>query len=56
MLLGRPVLKCEDNIRMDFEEVGIEWMNWIQLVEDRDQLRASLKETLNLRIAKTRVI
>jgi len=29
--LGRPRLRCEDNIKMDLQEVGCEDMDWIYL-------------------------
>ena len=31
--------RCEDNIRMDPEQIGIKSMNWIQFYEDRNQWR-----------------
>jgi hypothetical protein len=34
-LLGRPKRRWEDNIKMDLREMGIDWSNWIQLVQDR---------------------
>jgi hypothetical protein len=35
--LGRPMRKCEDNIKIDLK--GIEWegVDWINLLQDRDQ-------------------
>jgi hypothetical protein len=35
-LLGRPRRKWEDIIKMDFQEVGYEGMDWIGLAQDRD--------------------
>jgi hypothetical protein len=36
--LGRPRRRREDNIKMDFQEVG--WgMDWIELVQDRGRWR-----------------
>jgi hypothetical protein len=29
--MGRPRRRCEDNIRMDVQEVGCEGMDWIEL-------------------------
>jgi hypothetical protein len=33
--LGRPRRRCEDNIKMDGREIGIDGMNWIRLAQDR---------------------
>jgi hypothetical protein len=33
--LGRPRHRWEDNIKMDFREIGIDGANWIQLAQDR---------------------
>jgi hypothetical protein len=35
-LLGRSRLRREDNIKVDFKEVGWEVMGWIALAQDRD--------------------
>ena len=34
--LGRPRRRWEDNIRMDFEEIGLNAGNWIDSAQDRD--------------------
>jgi len=34
--LGRPRRRCVDNIRIDLQEVGCGYMDWIGLVQDRD--------------------
>jgi hypothetical protein len=33
--LGRPRRRWEDNIKMDLSEIGIDVVNWIQLVQGR---------------------
>jgi hypothetical protein len=33
--LGKPRSRLEDNIRMDFWEIGIDGANWIGLAQDR---------------------
>jgi hypothetical protein len=35
--LGRLKRKFEDNIKMDFQEVGCEALDWIELAEDKDR-------------------
>jgi hypothetical protein len=35
--LGRPRRRWEDNIKMDLREIGWGRMDWIDLVQDRDQ-------------------
>ena len=35
--LGRPRRRCEDNIRMDLQEVGCGYMDWIGLAQGRDR-------------------
>ena len=34
--LGRPRRRCEDNIKMDLEEIGINAGNWVDSAQDRD--------------------
>jgi hypothetical protein len=35
--LGRPIRRWDDNIRMDFNDIGWEGVEWIHLAQDRDQ-------------------
>jgi hypothetical protein len=47
--LGRPGRRCEDNIKMDLQELG--WgMDWIELAEDTDRWRAVVNAVMNLRV------
>jgi hypothetical protein len=39
-----------DNIKMDLE-IGWDGMDWIDLVQDRDQWRALVITVMNLRVA-----
>jgi hypothetical protein len=48
--LGRPRIKCVDNIMMDLEEVGWDSVDWIGLAQDRDKWRALAKTIINLRV------
>jgi hypothetical protein len=48
--LGRPRRTWEDNIKMDFRDIGVDGANWIQLAQDRVQLRACVNTVMNLRI------
>ena len=48
--LGRPKHKWEDNIKMDFQEVGCGGMDWIELAQDRDRWRTFVNGVLNLRV------
>jgi hypothetical protein len=34
ILLGRPRLRGEDNIKMDFQGLGCGGMDWIELAQD----------------------
>jgi hypothetical protein len=33
--LGRPRRRWEDNIKLDLREIGIDGVNWIQLIRDK---------------------
>jgi len=35
--LGRPRSRWEDNIKMDLQEVGCWYMDWIELAQDLDR-------------------
>jgi hypothetical protein len=35
--LGRPRCRWVDNIKMDFLEIGLGGVDWIDLTQDRDQ-------------------
>ena len=48
--LGRPRHRWEDNIKMDFQEVGCCGMDWIEMVQDRDRWRALVSAVMNLRV------
>ena len=46
--LGRPRLRWEENIKRDFQEVGLGDMDWIDLTQDRDRQRALVIAVMNL--------
>ena len=48
--LGRPRRRWVDNIRMDLQEVGYGYMDWIGLAEDRDSWRTLVSAVMNLRV------
>jgi hypothetical protein len=47
--LARPSRRCEDNINMDIQEVGL-GNEWIYLAQDRDRWRALVNAVMNLRV------
>jgi len=48
--LGRPRGSWVDNIRMDLQEVGCGYMDWIGLVQDRDRWQTLVSAVMNLRV------
>ena len=48
--LGRPRRRWVDNIKMDVQEVGCGYMDWIGLAQDRDRWRAVVSAVMNLRV------
>jgi len=48
--LGRPRRRWVDNIRMDLQEVGCVYMDWIRLAQDRDRRRTLVSAVMNLRV------
>ena len=57
VLLGKPEgsrplgrSRWMDNIRMDLQEVGCGYMDWIGLVQDRDRWWTLVSAVMNLRV------
>jgi len=48
-LLGRPRSRWVDNIRMDLQEVGYAYMDWIRLAQNRGRWRMLVSAVMNLR-------
>jgi hypothetical protein len=48
--LERPRRRCEDNIKMDLQEVGGGRGDWRELAQDRDGWRALLSTVKNFRV------
>ena len=48
--LGRPRRRRVDNIKMDLQEVGCEYMDWIGRAQDRDKWRTLVSAVMNLRV------
>ena len=48
--LRRPRRRWTDNIRMDLQEVGCGYMDWIGLAQDRDRWRTLVSAVMNLRV------
>jgi len=46
--LGRPRHRWVDNIRIDLQEVGCGYMDWIGLTQNRDRWRMLLSAVMNL--------
>ena len=47
---GRPRRRWEDNIRMDFKEIGINTRNRVDSGQDRDYWRVLVNAELKLRV------
>ena len=49
--LGKPRRRLVYNIRMDLQEVGCGYMEWIGLAQDRDRWRSLVSAVMNLRVS-----
>jgi hypothetical protein len=45
--LGR---RWEDNIKIDIQEVGCGFKDWVELSQDRDRWRSLVNKVMNLRV------
>ena len=48
--LGRPRHRCEDNIKMDLQEMGGGCGDWMELAQDRERWRALARTVMNFRV------
>ena len=48
VLVGRPRCRWVGNIRMDLQEVGCGYMDWIGLAQDRDSWQTLMSAVINL--------
>ena len=48
--LGRRRRRWVDNIRMDLQEVGCGYVDWIRLAQNRDRWRRLVSAVMNLRV------
>jgi hypothetical protein len=48
--MGRPRRRWLDNIKIDLQEVGCGYMDWIGLAQDRDRCRTLVSAVMNLRV------
>ena len=46
--LGRPRRRCVDNIRIELQELGCGYVDWIGLAQDRDWWRRLVREVMYL--------
>jgi hypothetical protein len=49
--LGRPRHRWVDSIKMDLRAIGLGGMEWIDLAQDRVQIRALVNMVLNLQVS-----
>ena len=54
--MGRLRRRCEDNIKMNLQEVGGGCGDWMELARDRDRWRALVNTVMNFRVPKMRGI
>jgi hypothetical protein len=48
--LGRPRNRCEDNMKMDLQDVGWRGTDWIYLARHGDRWRALVNAVMNFRV------
>ena len=48
--LGKPRRRWEDNIKMDFQEVGRGCGDWMELAQDRESWRPHVSTVMKFRV------
>jgi hypothetical protein len=48
--LERPRHRWMDNIKMDFREMGLGGMDWIDQAQDKEQWKALVNTVMNFRV------
>ena len=48
--LGRLRLRWEDDLKMDFQELGCGGMDWVEMAQERGRWWAPVNVVLNLRV------
>ena len=48
--IGRPRRRWVNHVRMDLQEVGCGYMDWIGLAQDRDRWRSFVSAVMNIRV------
>ena len=48
--LGRPRHRWEDNIKMDFQEVGGGCGDWMEVAQDRERWRALVRTVMKIQV------
>ena len=47
---GDPDVYVEDNIKMDLQEMGVGYRDWMEMARDRDRWRALVSTVMNFRV------
>jgi len=50
--LGRPRCRWEDNIKIDYQEVGCGGTDWIDLAQDKDRWQTLVNAVMKLQVPK----
>jgi hypothetical protein len=48
--IGSPRCRWEDNIKMDLQEVGWGYLDWVELAQERDTWRTLVNAVMNLQV------
>ena len=48
--LGRPRRRCVENIKMDLQELGFGYVDWIGPAQNRNRWRTLVNAVMNIRV------